>query len=79
MVIGSGLLVTWHLEELPVPRLFYLFTLWIMHELVWLMMLRLLRRVVRDSLVGWSMFTRRRLNLMALLVFTEDSTYHVLA
>uniref|UniRef100_A0A2P2JX17 Uncharacterized protein MANES_13G144600 n=1 Tax=Rhizophora mucronata TaxID=61149 RepID=A0A2P2JX17_RHIMU len=79
MDTGSGLQGIWHLVVLLELHLFYLYTPWILLEHVWLMMRKLLRRVVRGSLMVWLMFTRKPSSLMVLLDFTVDSTYLVLA
>lgn len=78
MATGSGLLETLHQEVLLVLPLCSLSTPWTMLVPVLLMMPRLQRREVRGSSMVWLMSTGRHSNLMELLVYTVDSTFHVL-
>ncbi|CAL9148000.1 unnamed protein product [Musa hybrid cultivar] len=51
-------------------------THWIMHELVWQMMQKLVKRVGKDNSMASLMFTGRHCNLMSLLAFTVDLIFH---
>ena len=78
MDTGSGLLETWHQVVLLVLPRSFLYTHLIMHEPGWPMMLSQRRKVERDSLMVFLMYTRRLLLQMVLLASIEDSTSRVL-